>query len=53
MPLCRATVQKYNCPILINEKEHLLPSVKREIERLGAKQAILIGGTGLFQQMWE
>ncbi len=45
--LCAAPLsQKYDCPILLNGKEHLLPSVKQEIERLGAKHALIIGGNG-------
>ena len=35
---------KYDAPILLTEKHKIDSSVKKEIERLGAKKAIILGG---------
>jgi N-acetylmuramoyl-L-alanine amidase len=52
--LCAAPLsQKYNCPILLNIKENLLSSTKKEIQRLEAKNAVIIGGTGAISENVE
>lgn len=52
--LCAAPLSvKYNAPILLTSKDNLNYSTFREIERLGAKTALLIGGTGVISKNVE
>lgn len=48
-PLAR----KYNAPILLTQKSSLTSSVEAEINRLGAKNAFIIGGEGVISKTIE
>lgn len=52
--LCAAPLaKKYNAPILLTPGNALNYNVSQEIKRLGAKNAFLIGGTGVLSQNIE
>lgn len=52
--LCAAPLSvKYNAPILLTMKNSLSSTTSAEIKRLGAKTALLIGGTGVISQNVE
>ncbi|MYL62314.1 hypothetical protein GLW07_02975 [Bacillus hwajinpoensis] len=44
---------KYDAPILLTEQNRLNTAVKKEIERLGAKKAIVLGGTSAISSYTE
>ncbi|QHA94390.1 hypothetical protein GNK04_21320 [Bacillus sp. N1-1] len=44
---------KYDAPILLTEQNRLNAAVKKEIERLGAKKAIVLGGTSAISSYTE
>ncbi|MFK3960877.1 cell wall-binding repeat-containing protein [Guptibacillus hwajinpoensis] len=44
---------KYDAPILLTEQNKLNAAVKKEIERLGAKKAIILGGTSAISSYTE
>lgn len=52
--LCASPLaRKYKAPILLTQSASLDPRVESEIQRLGAKKIIIVGGTGVVSQTIE